>query len=140
MSTSCRSFYNVPSAGHAADIKCSRTRRNQAQTPTFACNSKRAHKRRANAQIWSTNRTSCSVSLFSLATSFFHLILPRSLAIGGAFACSLVGYGWYTYMTEDISGNARQGYKRHPDSKSKADSKSKLDANAKSSGQHKRAE
>jgi hypothetical protein len=43
-------------------------------------------------------------------------------------------------MTEDISGNARHGYKRQPDSKSKADSKSKTDANAKSSGQHKRAE
>jgi hypothetical protein len=43
-------------------------------------------------------------------------------------------------MTEDVRGNARNGYKRQSDSRTKPDSKSKLDAKSKSSGQNREAE
>ena len=65
---------------------------------------------------------------------------PRSLAIGGAVACALVGYGWYAYMTQDIRGNARNGYRKQPDAKTKADAKSKAEAKPRSSVERKDSE
>jgi hypothetical protein len=34
-------------------------------------------------------------------------LTPRSLGVGGLVACSIVGYGWYRYMTENIKGAFR---------------------------------
>jgi hypothetical protein len=68
--------------------------------------------------------------LFCKAVSHISRLLvifltPRSLGIGGLVACSIVGYGWYRYMTENIKGNARSGYKAQQDAKSKSSAKQK---------------